>query len=275
MNTFPSVVSFIREFRSGSSLPLLVEADDGKKYMVKLSGSGDGISALASEWIASHLAALTGIPVLQPVILNFDHTIMPRGIDPEISELAERSRGLNLATEYIADTRTLTREDIASVPKDVQSTIFLTDLLLLNIDRTPKNSNILLSGGNIFCFDYSSGFTVSNILSGTPLMDNRIIELMRRHIFYSGNISDEHITAQIPSFSKADIHNIIEGIPDEWRSRLPCEKIETALYTELNNLAQIKDWLNIVHAAKYESDEDIRIKNRKVRKAFFEKHGGM
>jgi len=49
MNNYPSVVSFIQEIRSGSSLPLVVSADDGNWYMIKLTRYGEKNTPLASD----------------------------------------------------------------------------------------------------------------------------------------------------------------------------------------------------------------------------------
>ncbi len=251
MNNYPSVVSFLREIRSGSSLPLVVSADDGKTYIMKLTGAGEGVHTLIAEWTASHLAAAAGIPVLEPVILNFNSSLMPPGIDPEITELAQRSNGLNLGTVYIPDSRSPKEADFAALSPEMCNTIFLTDLLLLNIDRTRKNPNMLVQNSQIFCFDYSASFTVNDIVNGRNTSGGKLLQLMRRHLFYNDDISGESIDAVCSSFSYECVHAILTAIPAAWQKCVSCDDISLQMYNLLSINNMLTDRLEFLRSDPY------------------------
>ncbi len=95
-----TAITFHREIRSGSSLPLIVEADDGKRYVMKARGSGDGALASIVDWVALRLGRRLGIPALRPVLIQIGPHLVQQAEDPEIRDLLRESQGENLATRW-------------------------------------------------------------------------------------------------------------------------------------------------------------------------------
>ena len=56
--------------REGGSLPVLAEADDGFKYVVKLRGAGHGAKALIAELIGGEIARALGLNVPEHVFID-------------------------------------------------------------------------------------------------------------------------------------------------------------------------------------------------------------
>jgi hypothetical protein len=46
------IIEIIKEIRAGSSLPILILANDNKYYLVKMSGSGDGVFSNLVDYIS-------------------------------------------------------------------------------------------------------------------------------------------------------------------------------------------------------------------------------
>ena len=69
----PAFVSgrrYVVPLREGGSLPAVVDASDGRTYVVKFRGAGQGARALVAETIVAALALDLGLPVPHPAIVE-------------------------------------------------------------------------------------------------------------------------------------------------------------------------------------------------------------
>jgi len=131
-------------FREGSSVPALVEADDLGLYVVKLHGAAQGSRALVAELLSGGIARAAGLDVPELVLVELDRALAASEPDPEISAPLEASAGLNLGLDYLPGS--VTFDPVASPRPDAAtaSRIVLFDALVTNVDRTPRNPNLLL-----------------------------------------------------------------------------------------------------------------------------------
>lgn len=137
------VVRYIAPLREGGSLPALAEADDGFRYVVKFRGAGHGTKALIAELIGTLVARQLGLNVPEPVFLDVDERFGITEPDPEIQDLLKGSRGLNMGLHFLDGTLTF---DPYANPVDgrTASDIVWLDAFLTNIDRTVRNTNMLV-----------------------------------------------------------------------------------------------------------------------------------
>lgn len=137
-------VRYVMPFREGSSVPALVEADDLGLYVVKLHGAAQGTRALVAELLSGGLARAAGLSVPELVLVELDRALAASEPDPEISLPLEASAGLNLGLDYLPGS--VTFDPVASPRPDAAtaSRIVLFDALVTNVDRTPRNPNLLL-----------------------------------------------------------------------------------------------------------------------------------
>ncbi len=137
------VTRFIMPLREGGSLPALAEADDGFKYVVKLRGAGHGAKALIAELIGGEIARAAGLRMPELVFLDIDEDFGRTEPDEEIQDLLKASRGLNLGMHFLSGAVTLdpyiNRIDALEASKIVWLDSFIT-----NVDRTVRNTNMLL-----------------------------------------------------------------------------------------------------------------------------------
>ena len=133
----------ILPLREGGSLPALAEADDGFKYVVKLRGAGHGAKALIAELIGGEIARAAGLRMPELVFLDIDEDFGRTEPDEEIQDLLKASRGLNLGMHFLSGAVTLdpyiNRIDALEASKIVWLDSFIT-----NVDRTVRNTNMLL-----------------------------------------------------------------------------------------------------------------------------------
>jgi hypothetical protein len=153
----PTVRSIMRVMPSGSGFPSLVETEDGRRFVMKLTGAGQGAAGLAIEMIATRLARELGlgVPDVAPIHLPAD---LPwqTGTD-EFYETLRRSAGTNLGIAFVEGARDLTSGDLAGLPPALLDRLAAVDALLQNVDRSPKNPNLLRDpAGRIWAIDFGA-----------------------------------------------------------------------------------------------------------------------
>ncbi len=146
-----TVTRYILPLREGGSLPALAEADDDFKYVVKFKGSGHGVKMLISELIGGTVAKLLRLNMPELVFVNLGEEFGQSEGDEEIQDLLKFSKGLNLGLHYLSGA--LSYEPSMKVDPLLASKIVWADCFLTNIDRTFKNTNLLLWHKELWIID--------------------------------------------------------------------------------------------------------------------------
>jgi hypothetical protein len=153
---------YITPLREGGSLPAIVEADDDGLYVLKFVGAGQGPRALIAELVAGEIARALGLAVPEIVFANVDAELARTEPDPEIqdlirasTDLLHHSAGLNLALDYLPGSVTF---DPLSLPvaTGLASRIVWFDAFVTNLDRTPRNTNLLVWHGKLWLIDHGA-----------------------------------------------------------------------------------------------------------------------
>lgn len=271
-NSIPRAVRFVKEFRTGSSLPFLIEADDGMSYVVKLHGAGEGKLSMITGMAASRIAGLLGIPVLPELLIDFNPAIIPPEADPEIIDLAGRSGGINTATRFLPDAKPFTGK-MNVFSREEKDMIFLTDLLLINIDRTSKNPNILCGSSSAFCYDYALSMSVRSIFEPSAASPEKLLPLLKRHIFWHEQIQPDQFLQRITHINAGRIASLAESLPNAWFPGFTLQELTEKLFALISSCTAISDKLDALSRIPSESDEEIRRKNLNARQAFMDKFG--
>jgi hypothetical protein len=145
---------YVTPLREGGSLPGLVEADDDGMYVCKFRGAGQGPLALVAEVIGGELARQLGLRVPELVLIELDPALGVAEPDPEIQELLEASAGLNLGVDYLPGA--LAFNDAEPVDPEWAATVMWLDALVMNVDRTPRNPNLLCWHGDVWLIDHGA-----------------------------------------------------------------------------------------------------------------------
>jgi hypothetical protein len=159
---------YVTPFREGGSLPGLVEADDDGLYVAKFRGAGQGAGALVADLLGGELARAVGLPVPELVLLELDGPALSAAEpDPEIQELVAGSDGLNLGVDFLPGALPFTATP-AIDPAFAADVVWL-DALITNVDRTPRNPNLLEWHGRTWLIDHGAAFFRRH--GPTPLAD--------------------------------------------------------------------------------------------------------
>src|SRR5436190_20297400 len=141
-----TATQYVTPLREGGSLPAIVEADDDGTYVLKFRGAGQGVRALVAELLAGELARALDLPVPEIVFAEVDPRLGKTEPDREIQDLLRNSEGWNLALDYLPGSITYDPgvDRAAATRALLASSIVWFDALVTNVDRTARNTNLLV-----------------------------------------------------------------------------------------------------------------------------------
>lgn len=199
--------------KRGNSFPVIVN-DDERDYFVKLRAGMSGKYAMINEWIGSHLGQQLGIKTQSPNWITLGPDLSFEDIHIEVRELVEKSLGLNIGFEYLADANELSSEEIKKLDDQIVTDFFLLDLMMINIDRTLNNTNLMQVKGEVFTIDYESSLLFQDSLASRNLIeDERILQCFKNNPLYI-DIEEDVIQNFIQKTSTLSFEDAISDIPD-------------------------------------------------------------
>ena len=150
-----NVTRYITALREGGSLPAVAEADDGFLYVLKFRGAGQGVKSLIAELIGGEIARSLGLKIPEIVFADLDEAFGRTEPDEEIQDLLKASVGLNLGLHYLSGSTTFDPV-VTTVDPLLASKIVWLDCLLMNVDRTSRNTNMLLWHKELWLIDHGA-----------------------------------------------------------------------------------------------------------------------
>ncbi|GAA3769872.1 HipA family kinase [Flavobacterium ginsengiterrae] len=150
-----NVTRYITPLREGGSLPALAEADDDFKYVLKFRGAGHGVKALIAELVGGQIAKALKLQLPELVFANLDEAFGRTEADEEIQDLLQGSQGLNLALHFLSGAITFDPA-VTTVDAKLASQIVWLDAYITNVDRTFKNTNMLIWHKELWLIDHGA-----------------------------------------------------------------------------------------------------------------------
>ncbi|TDD59541.1 aminotransferase class I and II [Kribbella antibiotica] len=146
---------YVLPLREGGSLPGVVEGNDLGTYVIKFQGAGQGPKALVAEIIVGELFRRLGLRVPELKLIELDPAIGKSEPDQEIQHLLVRSAGLNLAVDYLPGS--FGYDGSAGNPgDDAMAKILWLDAFVANVDRSWRNTNLLVWHKNLWLIDHGA-----------------------------------------------------------------------------------------------------------------------
>lgn len=210
------MVQYISPLREGGSLPAIVKANDGFMYVLKFRGAGQGKKALIAEFIGGELARAIGLKVPEMVFMNLDDSFSKTEPDEEIQDLLNFSVGLNLGLHFLSGAITFDPL-VTRIDGLIASKVVLLDSIISNIDRTPKNPNILIWNKELWIIDNGASFYFHH---NWPTWENhltRSFPLIKDHVLLAQATQISTAAKSIElSLQPSKIVEIITSIPEDW-----------------------------------------------------------
>ena len=202
--------------REGGSLPAIIEADDDGMYVLKFRGAGQGPKALIAELVAGELARAAGLPVPEIVFVDLDADLARSEPDPEIQDLIRASAGLNLALDYLPGS--VTFDPVAEkTDAELASRIVWFDAFVTNVDRTPRNANMLMWHRRLWLIDHGAALYFHHTWKNYRERSRDVFPMIKDHILLRRATALEEADAEMSGRLTPEIvRNIIGLIPDGW-----------------------------------------------------------
>jgi hypothetical protein len=213
---------YVLPLREGGSLPAIVEADDLGLYAVKFRGAGQGTLALVAELVAGEIGRALGLRVPDLVFIHIDAALGRNEPDAEIRQLLKTSVGLNLALDYLPGSTMFDPAAHDAVSAAEASLAVWFDAFTQNVDRTPRNANLLVWHRKLYLIDHGAALFFHH---NWPTMDRKIESPFREiehHILLPWASEIEQAGAIAHSrLNEAIIAEIVHQIPDAWLDPIP------------------------------------------------------
>jgi hypothetical protein len=224
---------YVLPLREGGSLPAIVEADDLGLYVVKFRGAGQGALALVAELVAGEIGRKLGLSVPEIVFAEVDDALGRNEPDYEIRELIKKSAGLNLGLDYLPGSTMFDRAANDQITPEVASLAVWFDAFTQNVDRTPRNANLLLWHRKPYFIDHGAALYFHHDWATMPRKIDSPFAVIAQHILlpWATQIDSArkiaHERLDEPFFAKT-----LACVPDEWlsaaRADLDAEQIRAA-----------------------------------------------
>lgn len=211
-----NVTRYVTPLREGGSMPAIAGADDDFLYVVKFSGAGQGVKALIAEIIGGEIARALGFKVPEIVFAQLDEAFGRTEPDEEIQDLLKASVGLNLALHYLSGAITFD-PTVTTVDPLLASQIVWLDCLLTNMDRTPRNTNMLMWHKELWLIDHGASLYFHHSWQNWEEQASRPFALIKDHVLLPLATELDLVDAAFRAVLNPDlIHSIVALIPDQW-----------------------------------------------------------
>ncbi|MDX6715565.1 MAG: hypothetical protein QOH30_2123 [Baekduia sp.] len=208
---------YVLPLREGGSMPGLVEADDDGLYVVKFRGAGQGLKALVAEVIVGELARALDLAVPEIVLVDVDPLLAAAEPDPEIQELVEASGGANAALDFLPGSLPFSPAAPVGVTPELAADVVWLDALTANVDRTPRNPNMLIWHGRLWLIDHGAALYQHHgarwpdgaAAAGFPLIADHVL------LPFAGSILEADARLA-PKLDPETVAAIVAAVPDDW-----------------------------------------------------------
>lgn len=207
---------YVTPLREGGSLPAIVEGDDEGMYVLKFRGAGQGPKALIAELVSGEIARACGLPVPEIVFMELDPELARTEPDPEIQHLIRASAGLNLALDYLPGS--VTFDPIAQKPDaELASAIVWFDAYVTNVDRTPRNTNLLVWHRKLWLIDHGAALYFHHAGDDYLKRSRDAFLRIKDHVLLPFASALPEADAKMAAWFTSDlIRGIVQLIPDAW-----------------------------------------------------------
>jgi hypothetical protein len=211
-----NVTRYISPLREGGSLPALAEADDDFKYVLKFKGAGHGVKALIAELIGGEIARVLKLQIPELVYANLDEAFGRTEADEEIQDLLQGSQGLNLALHFLSGA--INYDPVVTVvDAKLASQIVWLDAYITNVDRTFRNTNMLMWHKELWLIDHGASLYFHHSWTNWEKHAQSPFALIKDHVLLpKASLLQEADTLFKTILTPEILQSIVDLIPLEW-----------------------------------------------------------
>src|SRR5215212_6779975 len=215
-----TATEYVTPLREGGSLPAIIDGDDDGTYVVKFRGAGQGVRALVAELISGELARALRLPIPEIVLVQLDGRLAKTEPDAEIQELLQKSEGLNIGLDYLPGS--ITFDPLVAWTIDgksrLASSIVWFDALVTNVDRTPKNTHLLVWHRDLWMIDHGATLIFHHDWSADFLQRGRKpFKHVKDHVLLRWATQIRDVDTELAAMLTPEaVEQVVEMIPKEW-----------------------------------------------------------
>jgi hypothetical protein len=208
---------YVTALREGGSLPAIVEADDLGMYVLKFRGAGQGPLALAAELIAGEIGRALGLRVPELVLVEVDAAQGRNEPDEESRDLLRASVGLNLALDYLPGSSMFDPAAGDTADARTASLAVWFDAFVANVDRTPRNANLLCWHRELYFIDHGAALYFHHDWKSMAGKAESAFPEVKQHILLPWASMLEDVNGLVGKQLNLDLFaQILEDVPDAW-----------------------------------------------------------
>jgi hypothetical protein len=208
---------YVTPLREGGSLPAIVEADDDGMYVLKFRGAGQGPKVLIAELICGEIGRSLGLPVPELVLVELDPALGRNEPDFEIQALVGASAGLNLGMDYLPGALGFDPLAARAVDPALAAAVVWFDALITNVDRTPRNPNLLLWHRKLWLIDHGAALYMHHTWNDYMARARSPFPAIREHVLLpaAGDIRAAD-AALAPLVTPSLVESAVAAVPGTW-----------------------------------------------------------
>jgi len=212
-----SVARYASALREGGSLPALVETDGGEMMVAKWRGAGQGVAALVAEIIAGELARAAGFNMPGLAVLELDPAIGKNERDEEIRDLLVASKGANLGMQFLEGALAFDPAAHVSLAPGTAAKLVLFDSIVMNVDRTARNTNLLWWSEELWLIDHGAALYWHHGWDGAVERPTRAFPMVSQHVLLPVAEGLDDAAAELRSLlTKEQVATAIGKVPTPW-----------------------------------------------------------
>jgi hypothetical protein len=216
---------YVTPLREGGSVPAIVEADDDGLYVLKFHGAAQGPRSLVAELVSGEIGRTLGLPVPEIVFIELDPVLAKAEPDPEIQELIEKSGGLNLGLDFLPGSLAFAPAAPPEITPELAARVVWFDAYTLNVDRTPRNPNLLSWHRKLWLIDHGASLYFHHNWPDAERVARSPFQLSGQHVLlpFAGSIGEAGAALR-PKLTGNALETIVAQIPDVWLSDDPLDR---------------------------------------------------
>ncbi|MCA9859432.1 MAG: hypothetical protein KC438_06895 [Thermomicrobiales bacterium] len=244
---------YVTPLREGGSVPAIVEADDDGLYVLKFHGAAQGPKSLIAELIAGEIGRRLALPVPDIVLIELDPVLANAEPDPEIQELIAKSGGLNLGLDFLPGSLAFAPAAPPDLTPELAADVVWFDAFVLNVDRTPRNPNLLAWHRKLWLIDHGASLYFHHNWPDAERVARSPFQLSREHILLpaAGSIlaAGDRLRGKV---TPAMLDEIVADIPDEWLTEDPLDRTPDQVRAAYRDLLLLR----LGHASVFEEEAE-------------------
>lgn len=258
---------YVVPLREGGSVPAVVETEQDGTFVVKFRGAGQGPKALIAEALMASTAQVLGLPVPAAAIIDLAAGFGRSEPDPEIQDILRGSVGTNFGLGYLRGALAFDPAvDGAELDPRLAADIVWFDAYLTNVDRTPRNTNLLMCNGRMWLIDHGAALYVHHRWAGWRDRIQSPFERIAQHVLlpFAADITETDARLR-PRLDASTLRDIVASVPEEWLDPDPdvgdAAALRAAYLTYLEErLNGPRAWLAEAEAARQRGPERLRLR---------------